>query len=136
MVQKVVLGAIVVRDGRVLILQRNKSETVLPGLWELPSGKKEPLEKSEDGLIREVREETGLEVKIKSLVSVFDYQIEKPEEIRDSTQINFLVEPVGSLEPAISEEHESFAWIDRSDLGNYELSDATKAVILSAFKVI
>jgi len=46
-VQKIVLGGVVIKDGKILILQRHKDEDVYPNMWELPSGKREPLEPSE-----------------------------------------------------------------------------------------
>lgn len=135
-VQKIVLGGVVLRDGKVLILQRHKNEDVYPNMWELPSGKRELLEPSENSLIREVREETGLDVKIVTPFSVFDYQIEKPDEIQDSTQINFLVTPVNNAGVVLSDEHQVFAWIKPEELDQYGLTDATKNVIRKAFEVV
>ena len=80
-IQKIVLGGVIIKNNKVLILQRNKDEDIFPNMWELPSGKKEPLETSENSLIREIKEETGLDIKIAMPFFVFDYQIEKPEEI-------------------------------------------------------
>lgn len=133
-IQKIVLGGVVMEGGKVLILQRNKNEDVYPGMWELPSGKREPLEPSEDSLIREVKEESGLDVKVVMPFSVFDYQIEKKDETRDSTQINFLVAPVGKDEVVLSEEHQAFAWITGDEIDLYDLTEATKNVIRKAFE--
>ena len=58
----VVAVALVDVDGRVLIAQRPEGKT-LAGLWEFPGGKLEPGERPEDALIRELREELGIEVK-------------------------------------------------------------------------
>lgn len=133
--QKIVLGGAVIRDGKILILQRHKNEDVYPNIWELPSGKREPLEPSENSLIREVREEAGLTVSIILPFSVFDYQIEKPDEIRDSTQINFLVVPTDDAGVVLSGEHQAFAWIISQEIDQYELTDATKNVIRKAFEI-
>jgi 8-oxo-dGTP diphosphatase len=48
-------------DGRVLIAQRS-SEKQMAGLWEFPGGKIEAGERPEEALIRELREELGIEV--------------------------------------------------------------------------
>ncbi len=135
-IQKIVLGGVVIKEGKILILQRHKDEDVYPNMWELPSGKREPLEPSEDSLIREIKEEAGFDVKIIMPFSVFDYQIEKPDEIRDSTQINFLVTPENDKEVELSDEHQAFAWVTKDEIDKYELTDATKNVIRKAFEVV
>lgn len=135
-IQKVVLAAVIMKDDKILILQRSKDEDIFPNMWELPSGKKEPLETSETSLLREVKEETGLDIKIIMPFFVFDYQIEKPEEIRDSTQINFLATPIGNKQIKLSSEHQNFAWIQKDEVNQYELSKATKQVIQKAFELI
>ncbi len=133
-IQKIVLAGVVIKDGKVLILQRSQNENVYPGTWELPSGKREPLEPSEDSLAREIKEEAGLDVKPIMPFSVFDYQIEKPEEIRDSTQINFLVVLTNNNDIVLSQEHQAFAWITIEDIEKYDITEATKNVIKKAFE--
>lgn len=56
----VVACALVDADGRVLIAQRPEGKQ-LAGLWEFPGGKVEPGETPEETLIRELREELGIE---------------------------------------------------------------------------
>lgn len=54
--------ALVDPDGRVLLARRPPGKP-LAGLWEFPGGKVEKGEKPETALIRELREELGIEVK-------------------------------------------------------------------------
>ena len=54
--------ALVDADGRVLLAQRPEGKQ-LAGLWEFPGGKVEPGETPEECLIRELREEIGVETK-------------------------------------------------------------------------
>ena len=133
-IQKVVVGGVLILDGKVLIVQRHDNEMIYPGMWELPSGKKELLEPTEKALVREFFEETGISVKIIIPVSVFDYQTEKQIEIRDSVQINFLV-GLASVrqEVKLSDEHQKYAWVTVRDLGQYNLSEASLIVINKAF---
>lgn len=58
----VVAAALIDADGRVLIAQRPQGKQ-LAGLWEFPGGKVEPGERPEAALIRELREELGIETK-------------------------------------------------------------------------
>lgn len=54
--------ALIDADNRVLIAQRPQGKP-LAGLWEFPGGKVETGERPEDTLIRELREELGIEVR-------------------------------------------------------------------------
>ena len=57
----VVAVALVDVDGRVLIAKRPEGKK-LAGLWEFPGGKVEPGERPEQALIRELKEELGIDV--------------------------------------------------------------------------
>ena len=48
-------------DGRVLIAQRPEGKS-MAGLWEFPGGKLEPGETPERALIRELKEELGVDI--------------------------------------------------------------------------
>lgn len=64
------VGAVIFRDDEVLIIKRGKAPFL--GQWSIPGGGLEFGEKVTDAVIREVREETGLEVKLIGLLDVFD----------------------------------------------------------------
>ena len=66
------VGAIIVRkeDNRVLLVRR--SNPPLQGEWSIPGGLVETGETTKQAIIREVREETGLEVEPVKLVEVFE----------------------------------------------------------------
>ncbi|MCU1692758.1 MAG: mismatch repair protein MutT [Frankiales bacterium] len=58
-----VVGAALVRDGRVLASRRTGPPS-LAGLWEFPGGKVEPGESDVEALVRELREELGVEAEV------------------------------------------------------------------------
>jgi 8-oxo-dGTP diphosphatase len=60
-----VVAAAIVRDGRVLAAQRS-SPAHLAGGWEFPGGKLESGEQDAEALVRECREELGVEVQVGS----------------------------------------------------------------------
>ncbi len=59
-------AALIFRDGKLLISQR-RADAHLGGLWEFPGGKREPKETFEQCLVREIREELGLEISVGEL---------------------------------------------------------------------
>lgn len=66
---KVIVLAVIAQNGRVLIVQRARASSEVPGLsWVFPGGKVEEGETLEQALRREVQEETGLHVNIGTLV--------------------------------------------------------------------
>ncbi len=66
---KVAAGALVVQAGAILLNQRD----IDPGLgkWGLPAGYVDLGERVEDAAVREVKEETGLDVRLESLLGVY-----------------------------------------------------------------
>jgi len=64
-----VVAAVLVEAGRVLLSQR-KQGTHLAGAWEFPGGKVEPGEDPRDALVRELREELGIDASVGDVVEV------------------------------------------------------------------
>ena len=58
-----VVGAAIVRDGKVLVAQRSET-MLLPLKWEFPGGKVEAGESPEAALAREIREELALDIQV------------------------------------------------------------------------
>ena len=133
-VEKIAVAGVVKKNGKILIVQRGDSDEYLSGLWEVPGGKREPSEKTIDGCKREVEEETGIKVKVGDPIGIFEYKVEKSEQIREVTQINFLVKPIGKVEVKLSSEHKNFAWIKENEIDNYNITKETKEIIRKAFK--
>ncbi|WP_405677778.1 NUDIX hydrolase [Streptomyces sp. NBC_00868] len=61
-----IAAAIVVHEGRMLMVRRRVSEGRLS--WQFPAGEVEPGEAREDAAVRETQEETGLTVKASKLL--------------------------------------------------------------------
>ncbi|HEY5909451.1 MAG TPA: 8-oxo-dGTP diphosphatase MutT [Verrucomicrobiae bacterium] len=67
-----VAAGLVFRGGKLLITQRY-ADAHLGGLWEFPGGKREPPESFEDCLVRELREELGIEVTVGALIETITH---------------------------------------------------------------
>ncbi len=71
-----VLGAVRRPDGKFLITRRSANKRWAPGAWEIPGGGVQAGETSRDAVLREVLEETGLDVSEAEGGFVFDYHRE------------------------------------------------------------
>jgi len=134
---RIVVAAAIVKEEVVLLLQRKADEKVYPGLWELPSGKREFNETSVEALVREVKEETGLSVMVERPISVFEYVVETLTEIRDTTQINFLARPANLQETVKinKEEHQTARWFTKENLLSLQnISEETRKCALVALE--
>jgi 8-oxo-dGTP diphosphatase len=61
-------GAVVVRDGRVLVIHRDRYDD-----WTFPKGKLEPGESDEQAAVRELEEEVGLRVTLGERLGETEY---------------------------------------------------------------
>lgn len=74
-----VLGVVSRPDGKFLITQRAFDKGWAPGWWEVPGGAVQAGESSKEAVLREVKEETGLDVSGAKGGFVFSYHRENPE---------------------------------------------------------
>ncbi|HUC54328.1 MAG TPA: NUDIX hydrolase [Candidatus Cybelea sp.] len=64
------IGGVIIEQGRTLLIRRG-SEPLL-GEWSIPGGTLELGESLQEGVVRELLEETGVEVRVLDLIEVFD----------------------------------------------------------------
>lgn len=64
------VGGVVIRDGSALLIRRGSEP--LKGQWSIPGGLLEIGETLAEAVQRELREETGLEVRVVELIEVFE----------------------------------------------------------------
>jgi 8-oxo-dGTP diphosphatase len=70
------VGGVVIVDGRALLIRRGSEP--LRGQWSIPGGTLELGESLQQGVARELQEETGLTVRVGELIEVFDRIYEDP----------------------------------------------------------
>ncbi|MEW1798656.1 NUDIX domain-containing protein [Streptomyces virginiae] len=94
-----VAGIVVREDGRVLVIRRADN-----GAWEPPGGILERDERPEEGVLREVAEETGIEVEVERLTGVYKNLA------LGVIALVFRCRPVGGVEK-LSEESTAIRWL-------------------------
>ena len=120
-------GAIV-RDqqGRLLLIQRGHAPD--KGKWSLPGGGIEAGESAEEAAVREVLEETGLDVRIVRLAGVTEWELSEAPHAGDTLHISdFVVECVDPTQQArAGDDAAALRWVTRSELATI---DTTRGLI-------
>ena len=117
-----------VRDGKVLLTKRGREPG--RGLWSLPGGAVHPGEELKAAVIRELREECGIEVAVEEVAEVVERMIPDAE---GRLQYHYVILDYrtrwvrGDLSP--SEEVEEAQWVDPADLHKYRTTRGTADVI-------
>lgn len=129
------VGGVVIREGSVLLVQR--ASEPLAGQWSLPGGGVELGETLEEAVVRELREETGLTVRLLELVEAFE-RISRDESGRSRYHyvlLDYLCEPIGGDARAGSDV-KAVAWARPEEFDAYRLSEKARAVCRKAFELI
>jgi len=117
-----VAAALIFRAGKLLISQRH-AKAHLGGLWEFPGGKREPGETYEGCLVREIREELGVEIIVgECLAEVFH---EYPEK---RLHLKFFRATLTSGEPQPLD-CAALEWITRACLDAFAFPEADRQMI-------
>lgn len=129
------VGAVILHEGRVLLIQRGQEP--LKGEWSLPGGALELGETLQQGIRREVLEETGLEVEPLTIVEVFDRIVrdDKDEIQYHYVLVDFLCRVRGGSLCCASDAADA-RWVSREELNGhsaYRVAPFTVAVIEKAF---
>ncbi len=127
--------AIVHYGGKILLL-RESSEYIdgaEKGKWDMPGGRIESHEKLTEGLLREVKEESGLTIVAGKFMGVFDGFPRIRGEECHVVRIYFLCE-AHTDEVILSSDHDAYDWVDPKNIGEKILVNDIKEMIEAAQK--
>lgn len=131
-------GVVFDGDGRVLIDQRfnDKLESV-NGLWEVPGGKLEFGETPEQGIAREIFEETGYKVKVKRVIPYTDVGVlEYPDKTQYTVVFYYLCELEDGEHTEVHDHKiENYEWVSTNNLDSYEFMFGNRTAIEKAVKL-
>jgi len=113
----IAVGAVIVHDARVLLVRRGSEP--LKGHWTLPGGVLELGESLAEGVAREVREETGLDVEPVELVEIIDRIHRDGERIRYHYVIADYLCRVTGGELRAASDADAARWVERAEWNSH-----------------
>jgi 8-oxo-dGTP diphosphatase len=118
---QVVVGAAILDDAARLLAAQRRGPGSLAGKWELPGGKVEPGETDEVALIRECREELGVEL-------MLGRRVGRDWPIDDNNVLRVWLATIAAGEPRLLD-HAAFAWLAVGELYDVDWLPADVAIV-------
>ena len=115
----------IIKDNdKILIVKRHPKSRTDPEMWELPGGKVENGEFFADALVREIKEETNLDVKVGDFCDAVqnDYMHKRTVQI-----MMYFDEVEGEIK--ISDEHTDWMWASLDEIRKLEISTSLKKLL-------
>lgn len=123
-------GAFILNDQNQLLLQKRNKEPE-KGYWSIPGGKVEMFETFEQAVVREIKEETDLNIEVLELCGLCDHIVDIPGEEKSHWVTPSYICRVVSGEAKIMEPHKhlDMKWFDLENLPEDITITTTKAVM-------
>ncbi len=119
-----VIRAIAKKDDKILLLQRPSKSNHDNGRWELPGGKIKKGEFFDEGLKREVREETGLDIKILGFFEAVEDSFTACKNHEEIKSVNIGMHSIlEDGEIRLSSEHRDYKWFSKDEIQTLSKED-------------
>lgn len=115
---------IIKKNDEILVVKRHPKSRTDPEMWELPGGKVESGEFFTDALVREIKEETNLDVS----VGDFCEAIQNDYSHKRTVQIMMYLENIEG-EVKISDEHTDWKWATLEEIKTLNISTSLKKLL-------
>ena len=135
------VGGVVIENDHVLLIRRG-TEPLL-GQWSIPGGTLELSESLQEGVARELLEETGLKVRVLELIDAFDRIYTEPDEGGSGTTkrprfhyviVDYLCERI-SGDAIAGSDVTDVAYAAESELEKFQLTPTATRIIKQAFRM-
>ena len=115
--------AVIWNDSKQILIDRRKASGLMGGMWEFPGGKLEAGETIEECIIREIKEELGIEIEVKEHLITIEYNY---SEFLLTLNVYHAIHLSG--EPQTFESQE-IRWVTVDELDRYQFPAANIQII-------
>jgi 8-oxo-dGTP diphosphatase len=123
---RVVVAAALLHEGRLLAARRS-APPELAGRWELPGGKVEPGETPEQALVRELREELGIEAEaVERLPGAWP--------LKPGLELQVWTARLVHGDPRPLQDHDALRWLAPAEAGQVDWLDQDRAAVADAVR--
>ncbi|PID82933.1 MAG: NUDIX domain-containing protein [Clostridiales bacterium] len=126
---RITVKGILLKKDKILILKRSIRNKKVEGLWELPGGGVDYNENPNHAIIREIKEEVGIDAKSVTPKYIFHIKKDKGKILGITYLITF-----DNSNITLSKEHLEYKWVNKDELNNYKLIDSLKNELMNFFK--
>ncbi|GAB1786457.1 (deoxy)nucleoside triphosphate pyrophosphohydrolase [Priestia megaterium] len=120
--------AAIIKDKNRLLIAKRHSKDPLGGKWEFPGGKIEPGETPQDCLVREIKEELGVEVKIGPF---YDDNVYNSQDHCIHLLFYWAEIIKGEVIPVV---HDDLKWITINELASFDFAPADIPIVKKLMK--
>ena len=120
-------AVIVNKEGKILTIRRSKTSPFRSLYWDLPGGILEPGEDKKEAILREIKEETGLDVK--NIVAIDEGTWQESEYLWTTT---CYMGRSKTNNIALSYEHDDFKWVTPEEIQKLQALPIHKKFVLKA----
>ena len=117
-----VTAAVIKKNGKYLIAKRQAGGS-LSEKWEFPGGKVEPGETPEQGLVREIKEEFNIDVKVGEFIGSIRFK-NGDKEYQLMAYFTEIIQ--GTIMLTV---HEEIQWVNIHEFHRYDIAESDKGII-------
>lgn len=132
--------AVLYDNGKILMIQKSAEDPFNPLRWEIPGGRLEVGEDLTDHLMREVREEVGLEIEIGPPLAMWQWSMGSGVSAKTVVAVSRLCYPLAgdvTLEGNVETDNLiAWKWVPVGDVANLDLIPTARDAILESLKVL
>lgn len=123
--------AVIFKGNKALLVQRSHEDEWMPGKWSFPGGELDKGESLEEGLKREIHEETGLTVELEDLHYLPEISYKKKHAFYVCKKCSGDVK----INANGVHEHEDYKWVTKGEVSSMDTVPDVIDVINEAFKL-